>query len=61
MIDDVDSTVHNVYDDIIKYKRIIPDKVNVIRNMDFNKCKEIISKIDFNNIAVVKMTGYKKD
>jgi len=61
MIDDVDSTVHNVYDDIIKYKRIISDKVSVIRNMDFNKCKEIISKIDFNNIAVVKMTGYKKD
>ena len=57
MIDDIDSTVHNVYDDILKYKGIISNKVEVIRNLDVNVCKELISKLDFNNMAIVKMIG----
>lgn len=59
MIDDVDSTVHNIFDDFLKYKKIIPNKIERIRNLDINTIKEIVKKIDFNNMAVVKMLPEK--
>lgn len=55
MIDNVDSTVSNIYDDIIKYNKIIPDKVNKIRSLKLKTLTELINKIDFNNISIVKM------
>ena len=55
MIDHMNSTVHNLYDDIIKYKRIIPDKLNIIRNMKFEKLKTLLKKIEWNEQSVVKM------
>ena len=57
MIDDVDSTVNNLYDDIIRYKEVIGDKVDRIRSLDFDIMNEIVEKINFNNIAVVKMNS----
>lgn len=57
MIDDVDSTVNNLYDDIIRYKEVIGDKVDRIRGLDFDIMNEIVEKINFNNIAVVKMNS----
>ena len=55
MIDDVDSAVSNLYDDIIRYKGVIADKIDRIRGLDFKVMNEIVEKINFNNIAVVKM------
>ena len=55
MIDHMNSTVHNLYDDIIKYKRIIPDKLNIIRNMKFEKLKTLLKKIEWNEQSIVKM------
>ena len=55
MIDDVDSAVSNLYDDIIRYKGVVADKIDRIRNLDFKVMNEIVEKINFNNIAVVKM------
>ena len=55
MIDDVDSAVSNLYDDIIRYKGVIADKIDRIRGLDFKVINEIVEKINFNNIAVVKM------
>ena len=55
MIDDVDSTVNNLYDDIIRYKEVVGDKIDRIRNLDIDIMNEIVEKINFNNIAIVKM------
>jgi predicted Zn-dependent peptidase len=55
MIDSVDATVNNLYDDILKYKKIIPNKIDIIRHMKLEKLNELITDIDFNNISVVKM------
>lgn len=55
MIDDVDSAVSNLYDDIIRYEGVIADKIDRIRGLDFKVMNEIVEKINFNNIAVVKM------
>ena len=55
MIDDIDSTVHNIFDDYLKYGEIVSNKVEVIRNLEFDKVKEVFKEIDFSNKAVVVM------
>lgn len=55
MADYIDSTVNNIYDDMIRYHKVIPNKVDVIRKMNMKKLEDIVSKIDFNNISVVTM------
>ena len=59
MIDNIDSTVNNMYDDIIKYKKIIPNKIKIMKDMKIKKLKEIIDKIDFSNTSVVIMNANK--
>ena len=55
MIDSIDATVNNLYDDIIKYKKIIPNKIDRIKAMDIQTLKDLIKEIDFKNTSVVKM------
>ena len=57
MADYVDSVESNIYDDILNYKRVIPDKVDMIRSLNVDEMNNIIEKIDFNNLAVVKFIG----
>ena len=54
-IDSIDLTVDNLYSDIIKYKEIFPNKIDMIKNMKIKVLKELIKNIDFNNISVVKL------
>jgi predicted Zn-dependent peptidase len=60
MIDNIDATVNNLYDDILKYKKVIPNKVDVIRNMKIEKLNELVENIDFDNISIVKMIDKEK-
>ena len=55
MIDSIDSTVSNLYDDILKYNDIIPNKLEVIRNMDIKTINKILKQVDWKNISIVKM------
>ena len=55
MIDNIDATVSNLYDDIIRYKDIIPNKVEMIRSMKLKTITDLVKKIDWKNISVVKM------
>ena len=57
MADYVDSVESNIYDDILNYKCVIPDKVDMIRELNVNDMNDIIGKIDFDNLAVVKFIG----
>ena len=57
--DNVDMIVNNTYDDILRYKEIVPNRIDIIRKMKFKKLQEIIDKIDFNNISIVKMINNK--
>ena len=54
-IDSINSTMSGLYDDIIKYKRVIPDKINMIRDMKVEKLNQLLKKIDWNNRSVVIM------
>ena len=55
IIDNIDATVSNLYDDIIRYKDIIPNKVELIRSMKLKTITELVKKIDWKNISIVKM------
>ena len=55
MADYIDSTVHNVYDDMIRYHKVISNKVDTIRHMDMKTLEKIVSRIDFDNVSVVTM------
>ena len=55
MIDDIDSTVNNLFDDYLKYGEIIPDKIDIIRSLDFSTMKDVFNKMNFSNRSVVIM------
>ena len=55
MIDDIDSTVNNLFDDYLKYGEIISDKIDIIRSLDFNTMKDVFDKMNFTNRSVVIM------
>ena len=59
MIDVIDNTVYNQYDDIIKYQDIIPNKVDIIRSLNKKEIDKIISNIKVNNTATVVMLPNK--
>ncbi len=59
MIDVIDNTVYNQFDDILKYGNVIEDKVDIIRSLNKKELDKIINKINLNNIAVVKMLPNK--
>lgn len=55
MIDDIDLTVHNIFDDYLKYGKVIENKLTVIRALDYDTLLKIYKAIDFTNMAVVVM------
>lgn len=55
MADYIESTVSNVYDDMIRYKKVIPNKIECIRKLNLKELETIVSHIDFTNMAIVKM------
>ena len=55
MIDNIEDEADNLYYNILKYRKIIPNKIEIIKNMKFRILKDMIKKIDFNNYSIVKM------
>ena len=54
-IDSIDETVDSTYHDILNYRKIIPNKLDIIKSMKYKTLKDLIKKIDFKNISIVKM------
>ena len=59
--DNVDLVVNNSYDDILKYEEIVPNRIDIIKKMKFKKLVDLVEKIDFNNISIVKMVNNKRN
>lgn len=53
MIDYVETTVNNIYDDMIRYHKVIGNKVDLIRKLDIKKLRDLISRMKFNNRSKV--------
>ena len=60
IIDYIEATESNIYDDILSYHKIYNDRVDIIRNMSLETLNKLIKQIDFNNISVVKMISKKE-
>ena len=54
-IDNIGKMANIIYDDIISYNKIIPDRIELIRNMDIDKLNKLKKKINFNNRCTVKL------
>lgn len=59
MIDYVETTVNNLYDDMIRYKKVIDNKVELIRNLDFNKLSKLLGQMKYNNRSKVILLPMK--
>ena len=55
MIDSITRTLNNVFDDIIKYNKVIDDRIDAIKNMDMKSMEKLIKEIDLSEVSVVKM------
>ena len=53
MIDYVETTVNNIYDDMIRYHKVIDNKIDLIRKLNIKKLRELISKMKFDNRSKV--------
>ncbi len=53
LIDNVENTVYNIHDDIVLFGDIVPNKVDIIRNLSYENLNKIIKSIDFTNLATV--------
>lgn len=55
-ISNINSILYSILDDVLDYEKFIPNKIEIIKKLDFNKLKEIKEKIIFNTKSTVKMT-----
>ena len=53
MIDNINMTLENVIDDIIRYGKIISNRVEIYRSLNKKEYDDIISKIDFSNSSTL--------
>ena len=60
MIDEISATSYNIYDDILRYNKVIPNRLELIRKMNYEKLKKLVKEINFENISIVKMLSDKK-
>ena len=59
MIDNIEDASDNLYYDILKYKKVIPNKIDIIKNMKYKVLKDLVKKIDFKNYCIVEMEASK--
>jgi len=53
--DDVEAVIDNALSDMLYYKEIINDKIDKYKSLSYKKLKEIIKKLDLDNISVCTM------
>lgn len=56
MTDNIESMMNNTYDDMLKYKKIIPNRLECIRKMNLEKLNKLVESINFQNTSVVTMS-----
>ncbi len=59
MIDNIEDASDNLYYDILKYKKVIPNKIDIIKNMKYKVLKDLVKEIDFKNYCIVEMEASK--
>ncbi len=60
VMDDVSLVVDNMFDDIVKYKDVVPNKLDIIRGLSMDTVKKIIKGIDSSNKSICVMMPEEK-
>lgn len=55
MIENPMNVIYNILDDILDYKEFIPNKIEYIRNLDFETLKKVKECMDYNNKMIIKI------
>ena len=55
--DYADSLVDSVVDDLINYRKVIDNYVELIKSMNITTMNQILKSLDFSNKAIVKVTN----
>ena len=50
-----DNLVDNIVSDLVTYRKIVPNYVDLIRNMNINTLREVIKCLDFSNKSIVEV------
>lgn len=61
MIDSINATLYNILDDILDYEEFKNEKIQDMKNLDFDKLKEVKESLDFKNKAVVAILKDNKN
>ena len=51
-----DNLVDNIVGDLVTYRKIVPNYVDLIRNMNISALNEVIKSLDFSNKSIVEVT-----
>ena len=51
-----DNLVDNIVGDLVTYRKIVPNYVDLIRNMNISTLNEVIKSLDFSNKSIVEVT-----
>ena len=54
-IDNLFRISNSMFDDIISYRKVVTNRVNMIRKMNIGTINELVKNIDFKNRSIVKM------
>ena len=55
MIDHIEKTQSNFFDDIIEYNQVIDNRIAIIRKMDIKVLNSLIKEIDLSNRSILRM------
>ena len=51
-----DQVMEDVHSDIIRFNKVIDNKIDIFKSLNIDTYKDIINKLDFNNKAIVRIT-----
>lgn len=60
IVDNIERMESNIYDDIIKYNKVIDNRIELIRKMEFKKLTKLLVDIDLSNISILKVLSKEK-
>ena len=50
-----DQVMEDVHSDIIRFNKVIDNKIDIFKSLNIDTYKDIINKLDFNNKAIVRI------
>ena len=60
IMDFIANVMYNQFDDIIRYKKILSNKISLIKSLEKSDVDKVIKNMDLKNVAIVKLLKSKE-